>query len=121
MFLIRAAFWLSIVVLFIPAGPQTDRAEIQRVSAGEAMVAAHAVWSDLSAFCIRNPTVCDTGGKAIDTFAQKAKNGARMVYDYLDADDAVVNETLADEAMDAHLEADDGEGATTLYQTGVAS
>jgi Family of unknown function (DUF5330) len=81
MFLIRAAFWLSVAILFIPANPQTG--ESPRVTVVNAFLAAKATISDLSGFCDRNPDVCVTGSAAFDLFAQKAENGVRMLYDYL--------------------------------------
>jgi hypothetical protein len=83
MFLIRAAFWLSVVIMFIPADPQSD-APAPRVTVIEGMVAARAVVADLSNFCDRNPDVCVTGSAAFQVFAEKAQNGARMLYQYLD-------------------------------------
>jgi hypothetical protein len=83
MFLIRAAFWLSVVIMFIPADPQSG-APAPRVTVIETMVAARAVVADLSNFCDRNPDVCVTGSAAFQVFAEKAQNGARMLYQYLD-------------------------------------
>lgn len=83
MFLIRAAFWLTVVIMFIPADPQSD-APAPRVTVIETMVAARAVVADLSNFCDRNPDVCVTGSAAFQVFAEKAQNGARMLYQYLD-------------------------------------
>ncbi len=81
MFLIRAAFWLSVAILFIPANPQTG--EAPRVTVVNALLAAKVTIGDLSGFCDRNPDVCVTGSAAFDLFAQKAENGVRMLYDYL--------------------------------------
>jgi hypothetical protein len=83
MFLIRTAFWLSIVVMFIPADPESN-SPAPRVSLIEGMIAARAVVTDLSSFCERNPNVCVTGGAALQVFADKAQNGAKMLYRYLD-------------------------------------
>jgi hypothetical protein len=69
MFLIRAAFWLSVVILFLPADPESN-SPAPRV--------------DLSNFCERNPDVCVTGNAAFQVFAEKAQNGAKMLYRYLD-------------------------------------
>lgn len=96
MFLIRAAFWLSIAILFIPAEQSdTDQAPIKLVSTGEAIVAAQSVWSDLSGFCARNPQVCVTGETAMATFSQKAKNGARMVYNFLDGEQSSIEPDMS--------------------------
>lgn len=84
MFLIRAAFWLSIVIFLIPADPKSG-ADAPRVTVVETLVAARATIADLSAFCERNPDVCVTGSAAFRLFADKAENGVRMLYEYFDA------------------------------------
>lgn len=81
MFLIRVAFWLSVVILFIPADPETGT-EAPRVTAIQALVAARATIADLSGFCQRNPDVCTTGNAAVQLFSEKAHNGVRMLYRY---------------------------------------
>src|SRR5262245_13966615 len=81
MFLIRAAFWLAVVILFIPADPQAGT-EAPRVTAIQALVAARATLADISGFCLRNPDVCTTGNAAVELFTEKAHNGARMLYRY---------------------------------------
>jgi hypothetical protein len=83
MFLLRAAFWLSVVIMFIPADPQSN-SPAPRVTVIESLVAARAVVADFSQFCERNPDVCVTGNAAFHVFAEKAQNGARMLYRYLD-------------------------------------
>jgi hypothetical protein len=83
MFLIRAAFWLSVVVLLLPSDPQTG-AQAPRVSAIDGLVAARAAVADMSAFCDRNPGVCVTGNAAFKVFVAKAEYGAYMLYRYLE-------------------------------------
>lgn len=81
MFLLRAAFWLSIVIILLPADTETgDKAP--RVTAFEALVAAQTAVSDISQFCDRNPDVCDTGGTAFNVLADKVRNGAKIIYGY---------------------------------------
>lgn len=88
-FLLRAAFWLSLVVLLIPADPtETPRNGAARpVSPFEAIGAAQSTFQDLKGFCGREPTACDTGKAALDGFGAKARTGARWVYDQLDGRD----------------------------------
>ena len=87
MFLIRAAFWLSLVILLIPGNPESGE-DAPRVGALQALSAAQAAVADMTYFCDRNPDVCTTGGAALKVFADKAKNGARLIYDYFgDAED----------------------------------
>jgi hypothetical protein len=80
-FLIRAAFWLSVAILFIPADPETGT-DAPRVTAIEALVAARATIADISGFCDRNPDVCTTGNAALHLFSEKAHSGVRMLYRY---------------------------------------
>jgi len=82
-FLIRAAFWFSIVIMFIPADPETNT-PAPRVTVIEALGAAQATVADLSKFCERNPDICVAGNAAFHVFADKAQSGARMLYRYLD-------------------------------------
>lgn len=88
MFLLRTAFWLSIVIFLIPvdhtAEQQAQTARVQPIGALEAANAAQATFSDMSGFCGRNPTACDIGGRIATTFLLKAQTGARMVYDFID-------------------------------------
>ncbi len=85
-FLLRVAFWLSLAILFIPADPQSGPKETdgRDVSTFEAIGAAQSAYADVKGFCGRNPAACDVGRVALDTFAAKARTGARWVYEQLD-------------------------------------
>ena len=100
MFLFRAAFWLTIVVLLIPADPKSG-VEAPSVTVVQAFVAARSTIADLSGFCDRNPDVCVTGGAAFRIIGQKAENGVRMIYDYIDGNggDKAGAGTLTEEDM----------------------
>jgi len=71
-FLIRAAFWLMIIVLLLP----TD--ERQR---SEVYGTAQAAFKDFASFCDRNPDACAKGKDVFALFVQKAEFGMRMVMD----------------------------------------
>jgi hypothetical protein len=81
-FLFKAAFWLTIVVLFLPAGEDAKPSAAQ-VGATEAISAASAAVSDARQFCSRQPDVCVVGSQAATMFGQKAQNGAKMLYEFL--------------------------------------
>jgi len=85
-FLLRAAFWLSVVVLLIPADPAETpaNASARTVSPLEAIGAAQSTLHDVGSFCERNPAACDTGRVALEGFGAKARTGARWVHDTLD-------------------------------------
>jgi hypothetical protein len=92
MFLLRAAFWLSVVILLLPADPQNG-AQAPRVTAVEALVAARAAIADMSAFCQRNPDVCETGSAAFQVFAAKVQYSAQAIYEYFSRPEAGTGET----------------------------
>jgi len=92
-FLIRAAFWLSVAIMFIHADPETGT-DAPRVTAIEALVATRATITDISGFCDRNPDVCTTGNAALRLFSDKAHNGVRMIYRYFN--DATDKTTASD-------------------------
>ena len=73
MFLIRTAFWLSLLILLLPTNEQD-----QRIVYGNAQAAI----KDLSSFCTRNPDVCEASKNAAQTFSAKAQFGAKMVMDF---------------------------------------
>ncbi len=83
MFIIRTAFWLSLVILCLPVGKSNDN-DVASVGTAEAFFAAQATYGDLSRFCERNASACDTGGQVISAFGQKARYGAQVVYEFLD-------------------------------------
>lgn len=87
-FLLRAAFWLSLVILLIPADPADQPATNGKtVSTLEALGAAQSTLDDVKGFCGRNPAACEVGRSALDTFGAKARTGARWVYEQLDGKD----------------------------------
>ena len=86
MFLLRSAFWLTLVILLIPADPQTGDAP--RVTMINAIVAVRATVADLSGFCGRNPDVCATGSAAFELVADKTGDGIEMVTRFLTGEDA---------------------------------
>lgn len=83
MFIFRAAFWLSVVILLLPGDPEAG-AEAPRVTLVEALGAARATVDDLSRFCVRNPDVCATGEAVVEVMADKARYGFEQIQGYLD-------------------------------------
>lgn len=77
MFLLRSAFWLTLVVMLIPADPSTG--EAPRITIINAVNALQATVADISGFCGRNPDVCVTGAAAVDLVSEKAGTGVDMV------------------------------------------
>jgi Family of unknown function (DUF5330) len=82
-FLLRVAFWLSVVVLLLPSAPSERAASTPQIGTTEAVSAASAAVSDMRQFCTRQPEACAVGGQALVQFGRKAEAGARMLYEFL--------------------------------------
>jgi hypothetical protein len=74
-FLLRTAFWLSIVIALIPVNPADLRDGQRPVSTLETISIARAVVADAAGFCERNVAACASGRELISQFGAKAKNG----------------------------------------------
>jgi hypothetical protein len=81
-FLMRVAFWLTIVLVLLPSGGSQTGAK-STIGATDALVAASAAVSDMSNFCDRQPNACVVGAQAASALGQRAQSGAKMVYDFL--------------------------------------
>ena len=80
-FLIRVAFWLTIVLALLPSGGAQQSAQA-KVGPTDAVVAAGAAVSDMSNFCDRQPDACTVGAQAAVAIGQRAQAGAKMVYEF---------------------------------------
>jgi hypothetical protein len=81
-FLLRVAFWLSLVLILLPSGG-SQPVPASQVSAGEAFSAARATVTDVQQFCERQREVCNVGSQAAVTLGQRAQAGAKMIYEFL--------------------------------------
>ncbi|MEA2984822.1 MAG: hypothetical protein QOD94_1076 [Alphaproteobacteria bacterium] len=81
-FLLRAAFWLSIVIVLLPTGSRQSQS-VPTLETAEAVSAASAAVSDIRRFCARQPEACTVGSQAAVAFGYKAQAGAKMLYDFL--------------------------------------
>ena len=81
-FLLRVAFWLTIVLALLPSGGAQQSAEA-KVGPTDAVVAAGAAVSDMSNFCDRQPGACVVGAQTAVAIGQRAQAGAKMVYDFI--------------------------------------
>ncbi|MES2907442.1 MAG: DUF5330 domain-containing protein [Pseudomonadota bacterium] len=82
-FLIKAAFWLGIVVLFLPLPERMRNKNEASVSTGDAIAFLSSAVSDIKGFCTRNPDSCVTGAIAVHHFGQKAQYGAQILHAFI--------------------------------------
>jgi hypothetical protein len=81
-FLLRVAFWLSVVVMVLPTGTAQKTDTSVQIGAADALGAAAAAISDMRQFCSRQPEACSVGSQAAYAFGQKAQASAKMVYEF---------------------------------------
>lgn len=83
MFLLRATFWLGLVLVLLPTGPKKQDIKEPQVNIADAASAATSAVADLSQFCTRRPDTCAVGSRIAAALGQRAKAGAVMVYDLI--------------------------------------
>jgi hypothetical protein len=91
-FLLRVAFWLTVVLALLPSGGAQQSAEA-KVGPTDAVVAAGAAVSDMSNFCDRQPDACVVGAQTAVAIGQRAQAGAKMIYEFFNDHAARGNET----------------------------
>jgi hypothetical protein len=86
-FLLRMAFWLCVVLVFLPMfAPGKEppaNTEATAISAVDAVSAASATVSDVRKFCERQPDACAVGAQAFVAIGHKAQAGARILLDFI--------------------------------------
>ena len=90
-FLLRMAFWLTLVLALLPTG-NSQPAKGPQITASDAVVAAGATVSDMSHFCDRQVEACAVSAQAASFIGQRAQAGAKMVFDFI-SDQMARNET----------------------------
>ena len=81
-FLIRSAFWLSIVILLLPT-PESMKPSEPGIGAAQAVTAASATVSDMGQFCTRQPEACQVGSQALAHLGHKAIASTKWLYEKL--------------------------------------
>ncbi len=86
-FLLRMAFWLTVILAVLPVCVTHDNAPAAnggaKFSAGDAVSAATAAVSDLSQFCTRRPEACEAGMQAAAAVGASAQTGVKILYNYI--------------------------------------
>jgi hypothetical protein len=83
-FLLRMAFWLTVVCVLLPGGGKSTSPDAQ-IDAAQAATLAGAAVSDMRGFCDRQPDACVVGGKVAVALGHKAEAGARTIYEFISA------------------------------------
>lgn len=84
-FLLRMAFWVTVVCVLLPGGGGNSTAPDAQIDATQAATLAGAAVSDMRGFCDRQPDACVVGGKVAIALGHKAEAGARTLYEFISA------------------------------------
>ena len=83
-FLIRMAFWFSLVLLALPLSVGPDEDGRESVGPIQALFAAREAVGDIAGLCERKPDVCETGKSAMYTISVRAKETAKIAAAMID-------------------------------------
>ena len=85
-FLIKGTFWFSLVLVALSyfGGSSTDNQSSQMNVAG-AVSAASEAYRYVSAICIEKPDVCVKGAETFHALGERAREGAKVAYEMIDA------------------------------------
>ena len=97
-FLIRMAFWFSLVLLALPLSAGSDEEGHESVGPIQALFAAREAVGDIAGICERKPDVCETGKSAMHTITARAKETAKIAAAMLD-DKGTEPETSPDTSL----------------------
>ena len=91
--IIRYGLILTAAAIFLPSPPPDEARPTMaggaaRVDAGDMLVAATGVLSDVGQFCTRQPAVCDAALGVASTLEAKANYSIRLLYRWANEDEA---------------------------------
>lgn len=84
--LIKGSFWFSLVLVLLPvfhSGSSERLANAPPVNFTDAYSVASGAYDYLSNLCTVKPDVCEKGGETFTALGYRAKEGARIAYEYL--------------------------------------
>ncbi|EDQ33742.2 hypothetical protein HPDFL43_04795 [Hoeflea phototrophica DFL-43] len=87
-FLIKGSFWFSLVLIALPVFDSGSRETLENappLEVGQSMAAAMDAFEDIKQICLRKPDVCETGSETFAALGIRAKEGARIAYEFLDS------------------------------------
>lgn len=96
-FLLRMAFWLTIVCVLLPGTGEKAQSPEAKIDAVQAVTLASAAVSDMRGFCERNAEACVVGSKVATAIGHRAEAGARTIIGFVSNQIADNKPTPADE------------------------
>lgn len=101
-FLIKATFWFSLVLVLLPFLDPSSSQKLEhapQVELGGTFTAANEAFQYISAICIQKPDVCEKGAETFVALGHRAREGARIAYEFLDTQFAETDAAKPDAKM----------------------
>lgn len=109
-FFIKSVIFLTLILVAISFfGPtskkNTTDGQATETSTLDALMAVKDTVSDMGGFCERNSETCETGKSFLGSLGERARDGAKIAYEYLDAQfgDRQKNTALKDEPTQSNV------------------
>ena len=86
-FLIKGTFWFSLVLVLLPFLNAESAATLEKgptVQLGDTFSAASEALGYVTAICLEKPDVCEKGAETFVALGHRAREGARIAYQFLD-------------------------------------
>ncbi|MFC3075825.1 DUF5330 domain-containing protein [Shinella pollutisoli] len=86
-FLIKGTFWFSLVLVLLPFIDADSSAKLEKgpsVEIGDTFSAASEAIGYVTAMCLEKPDVCQKGAETFVALGHRAREGARIAYQFLD-------------------------------------
>lgn len=86
-FLIKGTFWFSLVLVLLPFLNAESSAKLEKgptVELGDTFNAASEAIHYMTAMCLEKPDVCQKGAETFVALGHRAREGARIAYQFLD-------------------------------------
>ena len=86
-FLIKGTFWFSLVLVLLPFIDADSSAKLEKgptVQIGDTFSAASEALTYVTAMCLEKPDVCEKGSETFVALGHRAREGARIAYQFLD-------------------------------------
>ncbi|WP_411035119.1 DUF5330 domain-containing protein [Shinella sp. BYT-45] len=97
-FLIKGTFWFSLVLVLLPFLDAESSAKLEQgptVQIGDTFTAASEAIHYVTAMCLEKPDVCQKGAETFVALGHRAREGARIAYQFLDTQFAEEGADLA--------------------------
>jgi len=86
-FLIKGTFWFSLVLVLLPFLNAESTATLEKgptVQLGDTFSAASEAINYVTAICLEKPDVCEKGSETFVALGHRAREGAKIAYQFLD-------------------------------------